>query len=250
MDIRNEANKDSLLSALESIRAKYISPADFWVRYKEADGNLRVVTVNIEILKELLIDPTFLNKADFCTVDSGLLEGVMNKLFREHFERLTGREIVARSPDYINERKVLLFGASNLARERAVKRYKASGAATEDVGAYSEPSDLEQDQTPRSNQRQAAFFAYGYPKQELKIDSFFNQFPEVPVLAIGVGGAVDYFAKIVPNPPAFLHQLGLEWVWRLGLQPHIRLRRILGIVPFAIRLKRLAAHKKTDNSPS
>jgi N-acetylglucosaminyldiphosphoundecaprenol N-acetyl-beta-D-mannosaminyltransferase len=48
-------------------------------------------------------------------------------------------------------------------------------------------------------------------------------------LTMGVGGSFDYLTGRIPRAPQFLRQIGLEWLWRLILQPQ-RWRRILNAV--------------------
>ena len=45
-------------------------------------------------------------------------------------------------------------------------------------------------------------------------------------IAIGIGGAFDMWAGRLRRAPRFLHRIGLEWVWRLVLEP-ARLPRIV-----------------------
>jgi N-acetylglucosaminyldiphosphoundecaprenol N-acetyl-beta-D-mannosaminyltransferase len=42
---------------------------------------------------------------------------------------------------------------------------------------------------------------------------------------VGVGAAFDYHAGAVPWAPPLLRKLGLEWVFRLMMQPRLRARR-------------------------
>lgn len=65
---------------------------------------------------------------------------------------------------------------------------------------------------------------FGHPVQERWLTEHLDRFRTVRVAA-GIGGAVDYFSSAVPRPPAVIHQLGLEWAWRLLRQPR-RIRRI------------------------
>ena len=46
---------------------------------------------------------------------------------------------------------------------------------------------------------------------------------------MGVGGSFDYLTGKTPRAPQFLRQMGLEWLWRLMLQPK-RWKRILNAV--------------------
>ena len=42
---------------------------------------------------------------------------------------------------------------------------------------------------------------------------------------IGVGGAFDYHSGAVPWAPAWMRNLGMEWIFRLILQPRLRAKR-------------------------
>ncbi|MBI4426410.1 MAG: WecB/TagA/CpsF family glycosyltransferase [Candidatus Kerfeldbacteria bacterium] len=68
--------------------------------------------------------------------------------------------------------------------------------------------------------------ALGAPKQELWIDRHRAQLGRVR-LVVGVGGVFDYLAGAVRWPPRLVRLLGLEWLWRLVLQPRQRWQRIV-----------------------
>ena len=68
------------------------------------------------------------------------------------------------------------------------------------------------------------FVAFGHGKQEMWITDHLASLPSVR-LAIGIGGAFDFIAGDVPRAPALMRKIGLEWLWRLLLQPS-RLGRI------------------------
>jgi N-acetylglucosaminyldiphosphoundecaprenol N-acetyl-beta-D-mannosaminyltransferase len=64
--------------------------------------------------------------------------------------------------------------------------------------------------------------AYGPLKQEQWISM---NLPFIRVtMAIGLGGTFDYLAGRVANPPKWVRDVGLEWLYRLLTQPH-RYRR-------------------------
>jgi N-acetylglucosaminyldiphosphoundecaprenol N-acetyl-beta-D-mannosaminyltransferase len=48
----------------------------------------------------------------------------------------------------------------------------------------------------------------------------------VPWLA-GVGGTFDCFSGIIMWAPKWIQRIGMEWLWRLCLQPRIRFKRII-----------------------
>jgi len=62
-------------------------------------------------------------------------------------------------------------------------------------------------------------------------------------VGIGVGGALDYFSGRTPRAPAMLRSAGLEWAWRLAIQPW-RWRRQLVLPGFWV-LERAEARRHT-----
>lgn len=61
------------------------------------------------------------------------------------------------------------------------------------------------------------FVAFGFPKQEEWIA---NNLSKIDVsCAMGVGGAFDYISGKVPRAPKVLRSAGLEWAFRLAVQP-------------------------------
>lgn len=65
---------------------------------------------------------------------------------------------------------------------------------------------------------------FGAPEQELFLESLRSRSQDVR-LALGVGGSFDFLTGKIPRAPLFLREKGLEWLWRLILQPK-RWRRI------------------------
>jgi N-acetylglucosaminyldiphosphoundecaprenol N-acetyl-beta-D-mannosaminyltransferase len=73
------------------------------------------------------------------------------------------------------------------------------------------------------------FVAFGSPNQELWIEYHKKKFKNCIVM--GVGGAFDFLGGEVPRAPLFLRRLGLEWLFRLLIQPW-RWRRQLRLLKF------------------
>jgi len=73
------------------------------------------------------------------------------------------------------------------------------------------------------------FVAFGSPYQELWIARHKKEFKSCVVM--GVGGALDFLAGKVPRAPVFIRKVGLEWFFRLLIQPW-RLRRQLRLLKF------------------
>lgn len=73
------------------------------------------------------------------------------------------------------------------------------------------------------------FVAFGFPRQEEWIRA---NLPHIPVtVAVGVGGAFDIFGGKIKRAPKILQKIGLEWSWRLALQPW-RIKRQIKLIQF------------------
>lgn len=87
------------------------------------------------------------------------------------------------------------------------------------------------------------FVGLGMGKQEKFI---YDNWKDLKVkLAIGVGGAFDYFSGRVPRAPVCLRKIGLEWFYRLLRQPW-RVRRQLALLKFI----GLVLKEKVSSRPS
>ena len=77
------------------------------------------------------------------------------------------------------------------------------------------------------------FVAYGCPKQELWIARNLAKCPSVKV-AMGIGGTFDFVSGQIKRAPKLFQKLGLEWFWRLILQPSRakRIFRAVFVFPF------------------
>lgn len=73
------------------------------------------------------------------------------------------------------------------------------------------------------------FVAYGFPKQEEFMTEHLEKLP-VKVM-MGVGGAFDYISGKVPRAPQWVRSVGLEWLFRLTIQPW-RIKRQVALVIF------------------
>ncbi len=78
----------------------------------------------------------------------------------------------------------------------------------------------------------------GCPRQEIFA---YAMRAELPLPLLAVGAAFDYHAGQLRRPPEWMQRQGLEWLWRLGLEPARLWRRYLLLNP--AYLMRLAAQK-------
>jgi N-acetylglucosaminyldiphosphoundecaprenol N-acetyl-beta-D-mannosaminyltransferase len=196
-----------------------------------------VVTINPEFVMEARHNPAFrqvLAGASLATPDGFGLLLVARQRGTPFRGRVTGVALAEQIAALAARRgwSLFLLGAEPGVAERAAAALQQAHPALRIAGCYAgspRPSD-----EPAIHDRIAQarpdvlLVAYGHPAQELWIAR--NQpLLRVPV-AIGVGGVFDYLAGVVPRAPAWMRQLGLEWLYRLIKQPW-RWRRILVAVP-------------------
>ncbi len=80
----------------------------------------------------------------------------------------------------------------------------------------------------------------GCPRQEIFVHAMR---PLLPMPLMAVGAAFDYHAGDLRKPPPWMQQRGLEWLWRLGLEPKRLWRRYLILNPaYLARLGAQATH--------
>ncbi|KAF1082580.1 MAG: N-acetylmannosaminyltransferase [Candidatus Rifleibacterium amylolyticum] len=79
------------------------------------------------------------------------------------------------------------------------------------------------------------FVALGVPRQEFFIARLRNCLKRG--VAIGVGGSFDVISQTLPRAPYWMQRFGIEWLFRLWLEPR-RFMRMLGIPIFVLQILR------------
>lgn len=79
------------------------------------------------------------------------------------------------------------------------------------------------------------FVGLGFPKQERVIQVLREDFPDV--WFIGCGAAIDFAAGMVPRAPEWMQRTGLEWSYRVMVEPRrLAKRYLVHDLPFAARM--------------
>jgi len=163
-----------------------------------------------------------LNSADFCLCESRGLRMVARFLGKKIKENITGVNLI-----YKLRGRIFLLGGKKGVVEKVREKLKA-----EVVGVEHGYQDLEKviDKINKV-EPEILLIGLGSPKQEKWIYDNLKKMPSVKV-AIGVGGAFDFISGRVKRAPKILQKIGLEWLWRLILQPR-RIKRIYnGVIRF------------------
>lgn len=80
---------------------------------------------------------------------------------------------------------------------------------------------------------QILVIALGQGKQEQFAKEITEALPNIKI-TIGVGGAFDMIAEVLPRAPEWMQRTGLEWVWRLILEPKRFNRIYRAVIAFPI----------------
>ena len=212
-----------------------------WFRAALADNTCRqVVTVNPEFIMISRRDPAFaavIEQADLSIPDGiGLL--LAGRLLRRPLrQRVTGVDSVVRLAELAAETAAPIFllgaapGVAAATAEILRRRWPALRIAGCHAGS---PADAEAPEILAMINRSGArilLVAFGAPAQDKWIARHRASLAEVR-LAIGVGGAFDFLSGRVRRAPGLVQRLGLEWLFRLVIQPW-RWRRMLRLPRFA-----------------
>jgi N-acetylglucosaminyldiphosphoundecaprenol N-acetyl-beta-D-mannosaminyltransferase len=216
------------------------SPAGYHETARRDSGPARhVVTLNPEMVIAAQRDRAFaalLRQADLVTADGvGVLWAL--RLRGECLpQRVTGVDLLVALTELAaatGGRLFLLGGAPGVAEaagEVLCRRFPGLTLAGTYAGSPAVAADGEALRRIEAARPDLLFVAYGAPAQERWIAR--NRDALSGVVAIGVGGALDFLAGRVPRAPTWMRELGLEWLYRLWRQPW-RWRRMLALPHFA-----------------
>jgi len=210
-------------------------------RFLDDERPRRVFTPNPEILLLARDDPSYasvLNTADLALPDGTGVALVESIRARRRVRRWPGVEIADELLRLAATRDVgvVLLGGRRGAAERAADRCRSAlpGLRVDAVGSDVTVGDDGRISTPdveaevaerlRSLAPSIVLVGLGAPKQERWIAAHAEQLPSARIL-MGVGGAFDMWGGTLRRAPGWMHTLGLEWLWRLALEP-ARLPRI------------------------
>jgi N-acetylglucosaminyldiphosphoundecaprenol N-acetyl-beta-D-mannosaminyltransferase len=217
--------------------AEWFDRIDEWVR---GDIPRHVCTVNPEFLMIAQDDINFANilkRADLCVPDGVGLLWAAKRLGHVIPERVTGSDGVPFIAEQASKRgwKLFFLGAEEGIAKQAADRLRERHPNLQIVGAYSgSPRPEDEDgivQLVNESETDILFVAYGAPNQDKWIA---RNLPRLKIkMAMGVGGSFDFIAGTVSRAPEWMQKAGLEWLYRLILQPW-RLKRMLRLPRFVI----------------
>ncbi len=216
-----------------------------WV---ESSRPHHVCTINPEMIMIAQRDPNFhniLERADLTVPDGVGLLWAARHVGSPLPQRVTGSDGVPLIAAEAAKRgwRIYLLGAAPGVADQASAVLRQRHPALQIVGTFSgSPAPAEEDaivERVNASDADILFVAYGAPNQDKWIA---RNLPRLRVkMAMGVGGSLDFVAGVIPRAPMSFQRLGLEWLYRLYLEPR-RIRRMLRLPRFVIAVLLREAH--------
>jgi len=188
-------------------------------------------------LMEAVHDPEFaqvVNNIDLVTPDGQPIRWAMNRLLdAELDERVYGPTLAewvcaASEKDGIG---VYLFGSTqrtcDLLEQSLIEQFpdlKVVGVQPDRFREATPAEDAEDVERIKASGAGVVLVGRGCPRQERWVEAHRGV---IPASMLGVGAAFDYIAGTLATPPAWMQDLGLEWLHRLRHEPRRLWRRYL-----------------------
>ncbi|MEU3454880.1 WecB/TagA/CpsF family glycosyltransferase [Micromonospora sp. NPDC006766] len=198
-----------------------------------------------------VLDPAHnarLNSFDVVTPDGQPVRWALNLLHGAGLhDRVYGPELTLRVLHRFADEglPVYLYGSTEetLSRlvptlERKFPALKIAGVEPSKFRSVQPGEDVEIANRIKASGARLVLVGLGCPRQEIFAYAM-RPLLDMPLMA--VGAAFDYHAGLLRNPPPWMQRAGLEWFWRLGLEPKRLWRRYVLLNP--AYLARLTAQK-------
>lgn len=224
----------------------------------------RAVFVNAHVVNEMAVRQEYaatVAEADTILADGSGLAIAARLAGTPLADNVNGTDLfplLAAMANEAGEKIFLLGGAPGVAEAAAAKLTQfglGSAIAGTHHGHFKRHDDDEQSVIDAVNASGASIVlvGLGVPLQDTWIATNHNRL--ITPVAIGVGGLFDYFAGRVSRAPFWLRSIGLEWMWRLMLEPRrLAKRYLVGNAVFLIHAVREAArvrrHRNATPRPS
>jgi exopolysaccharide biosynthesis WecB/TagA/CpsF family protein len=199
-------------------------------------SNAKVITVNVEIFLHFFVErkdeeilPDFVT-----TLDSNFIyQFLLNKEVASRSSVMSGADIISETLAYAEARNLIVkvIGGDEQSLDKNTQTitskypdlvFEIISIDVTAAGKISEEIDIGQ----RLAGADFIFVALGSPKQERFISRYNHLFPDKYRFAVGVGGGLDFVTGVEKRSPEPLRSLGLEWVWRMLMNP-VRFKRLI-----------------------
>ncbi len=222
--------------------ATYASATRSIVQAAQAHRSALVAATSVHGVTQGALDPDFrrvLNDFDVVTPDGQPVRWALNLLHRAALnDRVYGPTLMLRVCEAAAEQglPIYLYGGHPEVLERLVVRLRQRMPTLRIAGSCAPPfralrpeEDAAQVADIVDRGSEIVFVALGCPRQERWAHAHRDRLP-MPLVC--VGAAFDFHAGTLPQAPAWMQAHGLEWLFRLLMEP----RRLFGRYATAIPL--------------
>lgn len=263
MDAVNEQRDNSKYERVQFLNARVdnITMDELIHDFKEG----MLLTLHVDMIMKLQSDREFYNilsEFDIITCDSQILVFASKILGHPVKERVSGSDFFPRYyMHHKDDPSVTIFlcgagpGIAEIAREKINKKVGREMV----VGTYSpsfdfdqKPEEIEQMiQMINDSGASVLLVGLGGGRQEKFLVKYRDRFENVRSF-IPLGGTIDYEAQTLPRPPAWITDLGFEWLYRLLREPKQRWHRYVVHEPpvlYYLTLQKLGLYKDPFAKP-
>jgi N-acetylglucosaminyldiphosphoundecaprenol N-acetyl-beta-D-mannosaminyltransferase len=232
-------------------------------RALERGAGGRIVTPNVDILRQATADPSIrrdLDSADLVLADGAPLVWAARLAGTPLPARVAGSDLIWSLSQALayDERSIYLLGGdpASAGAHRAATRLayacpglRIAGHASPRFGFDSDPDELDAVCAELVEAKpDLVYVGLGFPRQEHLIRRLQGDLPAAWFL--GCGAAINFVAGDVRRAPPALQRLGLEWLHRLLSEPKRLARRyLIHDAPYAVRLLSAAALRRLSGRP-
>jgi len=205
-----------------------------------------VVTPNVDHIIKWQKDREFYQiyqEADYRTCDSQILIFISRLINRLLKERVSGSDLFPRFYDYYKDDEtmtIFLLGGGPGVPETAQEKINRKVGRQMVIAAHSPSYGFEKNEAECEkiiemiNESGATVLAVGVgaPKQEKWIYKYKDRFKHIKVF-LAIGATIDFEAGYVQRSPAWMSNLGIEWIHRLLSGPkRLWKRYLIEDIPF------------------
>ncbi|BAZ45943.1 putative UDP-N-acetyl-D-mannosaminuronic acid transferase [Chondrocystis sp. NIES-4102] len=198
---------------------------------KLATGGV-VFTPNVDHLVKLQKDPEFYQvyqEADYRVCDSQLIMFASRFLGQPLSEKVSGSDLFPAFYRYYGgdeNVKIFLLGAQSGVAEIAREKINSKVGRNMVIGCYSPPLGFENDadecqriiEIINNSGANVLAVGLGAPKQEKWICKYKLRLNNIKTF-LAIGATIDFEAGNLKRSPAWMSEAGLEWLYRLVLEP-------------------------------
>jgi len=193
--------------------------------------------VNAHAVNLACENPPFLAallRADLLLRDGLGVQILMRAVHRNPGLNMNGTDLIPRILAASRSQPIALYGSTAEAAEAAAVAVRTMGAARVTHCDGFQPLERYLERV-KADRPRVVVLGMGMPKQELVADAIIKSCPG-PILILNGGAILDFMGGRFKRAPVAVRRIGMEWLFRLALEPRRLWRRYLvGNVVFLVR---------------